>query len=729
MTRPGRSQPWFERSLRRNLLDFHIADWHPDFLSRYDPEHFAECVARLGSTAATVFANTHTGLCNYPTRVGEMHAGHRGRDVLGETIAALHARDIDVVIYYVMIFADWYWDRHPEARIVDARGDAKKVFISSSGRPRRFSTTCPNEPGYRDFVVAQVEEIRDAYEFEGVWPDMTFWPTVCYCASCRERYAREVGGELPRTIDWADPRWVGFQRKRQAWMADFGRLVTESFRKGRPELSVAHQSLAFHAGWSAGGSVELAGVTDWLSADLYGERYGLSFFAKQFHSLSTRKPFEHINTWCWPNIHEHVITRTEDHLRLTAFSALMNHGAMVLIDAIDPLGTVHAANYDLAGRVYADLARYEGEIGGRFCQDVGIYYSFDSNVDLTESGQDVAAAGYTFDDCWKQPTTPTAHRNAAMALARTLIQAHLPFGVVTRRDLGRLDDWQVIVLSNAACLGEDEVEALRGYVARGGHLVASKHTSLITREGRRLADFALADVLGVSYAGETADSVTYVCPAALQEQLFPGFSEESPITLYDTQALVRAQPDAEVLATITLPWTHPTEARYAAILTDPPGEPTSDPAIVRHAFGKGQALYFAGVIESWPHETQQAVLLNLLRTLLRRPAWVEMDAPKSVEATLFLQEDRDRFVLCVINYQKELPNIPVHDLVMRVRLDGRTPRAVSLLPQRDQLDWVTEADQVEVHLPVLRDFVMLEIDLAPTTGEHPESPGQVVTSA
>ena len=708
---------WYERSLRRNLLDFHIDDWHPDFLSRYDPEHFADCVVTLGSTAATVFANTHTGLCNYPTKVGEMHAGHEGRDVLGATIDALHARGIDVVIYYVMIFADWYWDNHPEARIVDANGDAKKVIISSSGRPRRFSTTCPNEPGYRDFVIAQIEEICAGYEFEGVWPDMTFWPTVCYCVSCRERYRREVGGETPRVIDWMDPAWVGFQRKRQEWMVEFGQLVTDTFRRAKPHLSVAHQSLAFHAGWSAGGSYELAAVTDWLSADLYGERYGLSFFAKQFYSLSTVKPFEHINTWSWPNIHEHVTTRTEDHLRLTALSALMNHGAMVLIDAIDPVGTVHAQNYEMAGRVYADLERYESEVGGRFCQDIGIYYSFDSNVDLTESGQDVVAAGYTFDDCWKQPTTPTAHRNAAISLARTLIQAHLPFGVVTRRDLDHLSDWQVIVLPNAACLGTDEVEALRAFVEGGGSLLASKHTSLITRDGERLADFALADVFGVSYAGETAETVTYVAPSGVCDDLFPGFSPTVPVTLYDSQLRVVAQAGAEVLATVTLPWTHPTEARYAAILTDPPGVATSSPAVVLNRYGKGQVIYCAGVIESWQHDTQQAVLVNLVRSLAVRPFWVEMDAPKSVEATLFLQEDRDRFVLNIINYQQELPNIPIRDLTIRVRMDGRTPKTVSLLPDRTALPFRATDDAVELTLPLLADFAMVEIALQSSTAE------------
>ena len=50
-------------------------------------------------SAAKVFANTHTELCNSPTRVGEMHAGLKGRDALGDLIGELHAREIDVVIY------------------------------------------------------------------------------------------------------------------------------------------------------------------------------------------------------------------------------------------------------------------------------------------------------------------------------------------------------------------------------------------------------------------------------------------------------------------------------------------------------------------------------------------------------------------------------------------------------------------------------------------------------
>jgi len=702
-------QRWYNRSLRRNLLDFHIDDWHPEFLSKFDPASFADCVVSLRSTAATVFANTHTGLCNYPTKVGEMHAGLKGRDALGEMIDELHKRGIDVVVYYVMIFADWYWDNHPESRVVDAGGRAIKTLIGSKGRPRRFSTICPNNAEYRKFVVSQIEEICDAYDFEGVWPDMTFWPTVCYCATCKERYHKEAGGEIPRIIDWEDPVWVGFQRKRQEWIAEFGTLITNTFRGKKPRLSVAHQSLAFHSDWSAGGSLELAGATDWLSADLYGERYGLSFFAKLFYGLSGIKPFEHINTWCWPDIHEHVITRTEDQLRMTAFSAMANHGAIVFIDAIDPIGTVHASNYDRGGKVYAEIEKYEKEVGGRFCQDVGIYYSYDSNVDMKENGRDVLEAGYSFDNVWWHAAGPTEHRSAAINLAKTLIQHHISFGALTRKDLGRLSDWQVICLPNVALMGTEETDALRAYVRGGGSILATGKTSLLTADGRRQPTFQLADVFGCDYVGETKEVVTYLAPSGTRDDLFLGFCPTSPLTHYDTQLKVRPRKGAEVIATLTLPYTDPTEARYASILTDAPGIPTDFPSLIINRFGKGLVLYAAGVIESGEHDSQRRVLANLIRLLAPRPLFVVCDAPKSVEITLFEQIDKKRCVANVLNYQQELPNIPIHGMKLSIRLDGRKPKTVCQLPERTPLRFAATGDAVEVEIPILKDFMMVEV--------------------
>ncbi len=703
-----RHEKWYERSLRRHLLDFHIPDWHPDFLSRFDPVHFAECVASEKATAATFFANTHTGLCNYPTKVGKMHANLQGRDILGETINELHKRGIDVVVYYCLLYTDWYWDTHPESRIVDVQGKAEKQFMPGSIRRRRFSTICPNNKAYRDFVAAQLEEICEGYDFEGVYPDMTFWPAVCYCRSCREKYRTETGFELPTIVDWRDPAWVRFQRTRERWMSDFAAFVTSVVRQKKPGVTVSHQSHTFLGDWRFGASIELSRTMDWLCADLYGERYGLSFYAKLFNELSETKPFEHINTWTWPNFLDHTSARTEDQMRMSAFSSVMNHGAMVFIDAVDPVGTIRARNYPLVGRVYDEVAAYEREIGGRFCQDVGIYLSYESCIDLRESGTPVAEYGHNFEP-GRKPMGENPHRIGAVNLAKTLIQHHIPFGVVTRKSLNRLSDYQVILLPDAVALDAEEVAQLRAFVKAGGGLYASKHTSLFGIDGVQGGDFQLGDVFGVSYAGETRECVTYVSPTSAHGELFPYFSPGLPITVLDTQLRVEQREGVEVLATVTLPYTDPLSGQYASILTDPPGVSSPSPSIVLNRFGKGRAIYSAGLIEGWDHDRQRLVLMRLLKLLATRPFFFETDAPKSVEATLFLQEERKRFVLNVINYQQELPNIPIHDLAIRVRMDGRKPKAVSLLPERSSVSFKVDGDFIELTLPVLKDFAMLEI--------------------
>ena len=701
-------QKWYEQTYRRLLLDFHIADWDERFLSQFDPVEFVDCVELANITTVMLMSNTHTGLCNYPTRVGAVHTNLNGRDLLGETIDCCHTRGLNVVVYYCTVYVDWYWDHHPEARVVDADGKSEKLLMDQPGTPRRFSVCCLNNSDYQDFVVAQLTEICDAYDFESVWPDMAFWPTVCYCTSCQERYRHEVGGEIPRVIDWADPVWVNFQRKRQAWLLEFANLVTSTIKQKKPEVTVAHQSHTYGGDWLFGPSAELTGEMDWLSADLYGERYGLSFYAKLFYSQSENKPFEHLNAFTYPTIREHVIAKTEDELRTMTFAAFMNHGAMAFIDAIDPMGRVHRQNYHTLAPVFAELAQFEAYGGGKFCGDVGVYFSFNANFDLGENGRDAMSADYNFGPD-KQPAAPTSHRNAALNVAKTLIQHHIPFGVLTKKNLAELADYQIIVLPNVVILDDEELDALRQYVANGGCLYASKNTSLIAADGTRQQDFLLADLFGVSYAGETDEVVTYLTPQKEQSDLFPRFSTDYPVTLYDTQLQVAVTGGAEVLATVTLPYSDPTSSRYASILTDPPGKETEYPAVTLHQYGQGQVLYAAGVLEIWEHDSQRTVLANLLKLLAKKSFHYETDAPKSVEIMCFDQPEQKRRVLHILNYQAELPNIPIEGIRLRIRLGQKTVKRLVKLPEAEDLSFEQFKDHLELVLPRLETYLMLAI--------------------
>ena len=112
-----------------------------------------------------------------------------------------------------------------------------------------------------------LELVHAAFTSKGFFLDMTFWPVVCYCPHCQRRFAAEVGGPLPKVINWEDPRWTAFQRRREAWLVEFAHHITDTIRAWRRQVTIQHQASTYLHGWRLG-------VTDRLAAanDLPGRR-------------------------------------------------------------------------------------------------------------------------------------------------------------------------------------------------------------------------------------------------------------------------------------------------------------------------------------------------------------------------------------------------------------------------------------------------------------------------
>jgi hypothetical protein len=289
------------------------------------------------------------------------------------------------------------------------------------------------------------------------------------------------------------------------------------------------------------------------------------------------------------------------------------------------------------------------------------------------------------------------------------MQHHIPFGVVTRKDLLRLSQYQIVMLPNAVMLDEEEVAALKAYVEAGGCLYASKNTSLVRSDGVRQKDFLLSELFGASYEGETYDILTYVAPKPGRADLFPEFRPDWPVTLNDTMLLVKPHEGAEILATVTLPYTDPKGTRFASILTDPPGKPTNWPALILNRFGRGKVIYAAGVLEMCEHDTQRQVLVNLVKLLASRPFAFQTDSPKAVEITLFHQPERNRWIVNLLNYQQELPNIPVNEAHARIFVGTKKPKTLSVLPDGEKVDFAFRDGYVEFAVPRLVDYMMLAL--------------------
>ena len=682
---------WYRNAWRRGVLDMHITEDNPLFMTQFDPQRFVDLMLEARLQSVVLYAHSHVGSCFYPSLIAPVHSGPAGRDIFGETVALCHSNDIAVVGYMSLIYDTLAWRAQPGWRIT--RSD-----YQGHSNPGRYGVCCPNSP-YRDHAAALAGELAGGYPLQGIRFDMTFWPGVCYCPHCRRRFLDEVGGELPTVIDWFDPRWVSFARKREQWLVEFAALCTEAVRRVDPNISVEHQSSTFAHPWRFGVTTALAAQTDFLQGDFYGDIMQGSFVRKLFHNLSPGRPggFE---TSVSATLSNYTALKDEALLRCKAYAALADGCAFIFIDSVDPVGTINPLVYERMGRIFEETRAHEPWTGGELQQDVAVYLSTESKGNFADNGKLV---GETADLHSHAP-----HIEAALGACQALIDHNIPWGVITREDLDRLGRHRVIVLPNVLMMDEAECAAFREYVRGGGMLYASRYSSLVTSEGQYLEDFMLGDVFGAQYAGETSESFTYIAPAPGQEALFgEGYSRSHPPGLEDRQLRIVARPGAHVPGELVLPWTDPADPwRFASIHNNPPGRHTGQPAIVHNHYGAGQAIYVGGDIES--SENCQELFINLLHRL--QSTWsFASNAPKAVEITLFHQAAERRWLINLINFQQALPNIPVRDIQVQLRVPQTSLRLLQR-PTGEEVPLERHDDGVSFTLPQLETFAMLTLE-------------------
>lgn len=246
----GAAQPvkWPDRTFRRLLVDTHVPDWD-HLLQDFDAADYVSTIAGAGFQSLMQYANSHVGLCLWRTKLGQMHAGMRGRDYFGEVTAECRKRNVHISAYYSVIFDDWAYQNHPDWRLAPEEGSDRQMFS-------RTGTVCPNTP-YREHAFACLRELVGNYEIDGIFVDMTFWPGVCYCPYCTERFRKEAGAEPPRIVDWNDPLWRSFQAARERWLREFATAVTAAIKQTRA-IPVNHQYSTAFAWWNHGVSLSSA---------------------------------------------------------------------------------------------------------------------------------------------------------------------------------------------------------------------------------------------------------------------------------------------------------------------------------------------------------------------------------------------------------------------------------------------------------------------------------------
>ena len=718
------SKPWYQRCYRRMLVDMHITDWDEKFLSQYDPEKMADLYERAGLTSVMFYCQSHVGLCYWPTTTGKMHAGLRGRDIVADMVKQLEKRGIGSCAYYSVIYNNWAFLEHPEWRIQPSGEKPPDAFAQT-----RYGTCCPNNPGYRAFAIAQTEELLRGCDFDGFFFDMTFWPAICLCPHCRTLYREGTGKEIPNVVDWTSPDWCSFQAAREQWMKEFARDLTATVKRIKPQMPVYHNFACACSNWMRGVPLDSAIHHDFLGADFYGDRVEQLMVTKLMVNLTTNRPAEFMTSRC-VNLRDHVRLKPVEEMEMQAFAATLFHSAFLFIDAIDLVGTVNPAVYERIHDIYADTARYEAYLGGEPVEDIAIYFSSESKMDFAENGAALSEV-HTWNN--KYP-----HAVAVRGVCRILQQAHMPFGVITRKQLPELRQYKVVVLPNVLRMNEHEAKAFRDYVRRGGKLYASRYTSLTETKGVRHPDFMLSDVFGCHFAADDLGEVAYLklrnrsVSSWIAPQDYVSLFPEIPANLSQREELhanvlrLATKAEGKVLATLTVPYGSPARGtvfdwNWASIHSSPPWEDTRCPVIVSNDVGKGRVIYSATDIESLDSEVNARLFLGLLRSLIDGPLSYSAEAHPAVWMSVFHQPDKNRLVVSFLNYQAQLPAIPISRIPFTLRPpEGMKFARLTQVPEGTPVEFVTDArGTLRAEAKDLTVFQMLVAETAPRTRRFP----------
>ena len=655
---PPAGPAWLKDVFRELHIDAHFGQVENPYAD-FRAEETAEILKNARFQMVSYFASCGAGYSYYPTGIGVPHPSLK-RDFTGEMTKALKKRGIRVLPYVSVGPDRRFHQEHPDW--ISVRDPSKPTPETRNGAAQM----CINSPWVDEAHIPQLKEIVSLYDVDGFFLDSLlgkFTRGPCYCKYCRAAFAREVGGEIP--VSDSDPNVFAVHRWLSGNVARYADRVTAALAAVKPDLA-----FVFTHVWVSRNPVKPpASVTQlvWEPAPPYPGVHSLDF-SMEARYLSTQPGI--VNWSCMAtrgNGWGDYSLRDPAAFQHEAAVLLASSGRPYLSDDSYPSGNPDAAVYQVYGDVNRRTEELEATVKGAApVKDIAVLlsaHSIWSSLPLVPPREWLGG-----------PSSP------AVAGAHTaLVETHAPFGILNSESLILdLAEYKALILADQCFLGDEECEAIRRFVRAGGALIATAGTGTRDARNKPLADFALADVLGIQYRGQAEVRRAFLRAGAQMAA--------SGIPRMDVQVNGGHPRIRTTTASQLLPLVPAIGAKQA------PADEPEGPAVTVNRFGRGRALYCALPIFRAYHQDGTPVLRKLAAWMLEQvhPAEARSllleNAPVNVEVT-YNTRGTDRFVH-LLNYtgdkrmqgpQRLQSFSAVEGIQVRVRSDAK-PKRVLLVP-------------------------------------------------
>jgi hypothetical protein len=662
---------------RQIHMDFHTSEHIAGVGSKFDPEVFADTLARAHVDSVTCFARCHHGWIYYDTAVNpERRHPHLERDLLREQITACHARGIRVPIYTSVQWDQRTAAEHPDWRVITPEGALEGTPPFEPGFYRKL---CLNSP-YMDFLEAHTRDIQATLPVDGLFFDIV-QATECVCRWC-------LAGMREQGLDPED----------QAARAEYAAATLDRFRIGMSAFvrEVTPDATIFYNAGHIGPSVRSVAdaYTHFEVESLPSGFWGYLHFpvTQRYARTLGRDTLGQTGKFhtAWGDFHSF---KNRAALEYECFRILALGSKCMIGDQLHPDGLIDPDVYDLVGPVYAEVERKEPWCAGaRAVSEIAV---------LTP--EEFHGGGHSLSP---------AIRGATQLLEELSHQ----FDIVD--SASDLSGYAVVVLPDEIPVSDALRDSLEVHVAGGGSVLASFASGLDPQ--RR--GFAL-DALGVRRADDGplpvfADTRHDHCDYLIPRDAIGDGLPATEHAMYLRGLAVEPTPAAEVLADGVQSYFDRTWEHFCSHQQTPSSRRPGTPAVVRGE----RSIYFAHPVFT-QYDTNaprwcKTLVANALKLLLPNPLATH-DGPSTLRLSVTEQPDQNRWVIHLLHYIPERRGqlfdtiedvIPLHDLTISVRTPGDV-LAVTRGPDPGEVEYETRDGRIELRVPRLDGHGVIVLEL------------------
>jgi hypothetical protein len=659
-----------ELPFRQIHLDFHTSPFIPGVGSDFDAEKFVSTLKQANVNAINVFAKCHHGMCYYPTAIGRQHPSLQ-KDLLGEMLGVLKRESIQAVIYFPV---GWEEEAARNVSWLEVNREGKLGSVAPfEERNYKWRKLCLNKKGYVDYVLSQIEELLEMYDFNGFWFDIIF-QQQCHCNDCIEEMY-ELGLNPQDSLHVRKHDFLALKK--------FQERVLDYVKSRKPDALVF-----FNGHWRPDGGHEKEYTIEERSRlqthveieSLPSEIWGYNHFPLyvNFHNRHNGEIVGMNGKFhtAWGDFGS---LRNQEALEFECFRMIANGSRCCIGDQMHPKAYLDQTVYRRIGNVYAQIKEREP-----WCSQ---------SEKVSQIGVLMATPPLN------KPFEPDE------GVLRMLLELHYSFDFIPRQaDFSKYD---LLIMPDLVPCDAELASKLTEYLRNGGKLLASYHSGM-----DELKQGFVLDELGVSYEKENEYSPSYM---VIEENSPFHQIEPYEYVMYERGTYVLPKAGAEVLAPLGKPYFNRSYNRFCSHRHTPYEQKEEYPAIVRN----GNAVYianplFTDYIKHGPRIYRE-IIADIIEQLLPKPL-IRTDLPVSAEVTLRKQEHR--MILHILHYIAERKSKKLDIIDTKIPLINQTvemktaakPRKVYLAPSGQELAFDWDNGYTQITVPEIFGHVMVVLE-------------------